>query len=97
MKRRLVAGAQKRGRDGDGIYEFPVNTNDSFVESQEISSDMGSSLQQMMMSKQFASQAIKDNKGNVIAQAMVDGIIGESKIIKVGDDDIDEVVINIIT
>ena len=23
MKRRLVAGAQKRGRDGDGIYEFP--------------------------------------------------------------------------
>jgi hypothetical protein len=74
----------------DGIYEFPVNTNDSFVESQEISSDMGSSLQQMMMSKQFASQAIKDNKGNVIAQAMVDGIIGESKIIKVGDDDIDK-------
>ena len=65
-----------------GIYEFPVNTNDSFVESQEISSDMGSSLQQMMMSKQFASQAIKDNKGNVIAQAMVDGIIGESMVIK---------------
>ena len=65
-----------------GIYEFPVNTNDSFVESQEISSDMGSSLQQMMMSKQFASQAIKDNKGNVIAQAMVDGIIGESKVIR---------------
>jgi len=59
-----------------GIYEFPVHTNDSFVESQEIASDMGSNMVQIMMSKQYASEAIKDKSGNIIAQAIADGIAG---------------------
>jgi hypothetical protein len=65
------------------VYEFPVHTNDSFVESQELSSDIGSKLSQILISKQYASQAVKDDKGNLIAQAVFDGITDNKKIVEV--------------
>ena len=64
------------------IYEFPVHTNDSFVESQDIASDIGSKMTQIMMSKQYEAQAVKDEKGNLIAQAIFDGITENKKIVE---------------
>jgi len=67
------------------VYEFPVHTNDSFVESQQLSSDIGSKMTQILMSKQYESQAIKDGKGNLIAQAVFDGFEGVEKITRKSD------------
>ena len=75
----------------DGIYEFPVHTHDSFVDSQDISSDMGSKMQQIMMSKQFASQGIKDENGNLIAQAIFDGVLEKEKLVEGSTDNTKEV------
>ena len=67
--------------DGESIYEFPVHTHDSFVESQELSSDMGSSQQQMMMSKQFAAQSVTDSGGSVIAESIFNDIVDKEVIV----------------
>jgi len=63
----------KAEKDGT-IYEFPVNTQDSFVESQEIASDIGSKMMQTLLVKQYKKEALKDEGGNIIAQAKHDGL-----------------------
>ena len=67
-----------KAEENGEIYEFPVNTHDSFVESQEIASDIGSKMMQILLTQQYTKDTLKDEHGNILAQVRHDTNVEEA-------------------